>query len=275
MQCLDPQTVELKEALRWFKQSFELICRRYIAFFSSVALFFAVLYCASQLVSQLSALDSPIIMVSVLVVFSAFAFFVILANFILLSHWANHSENFNLQIFIRSFMPNQKVFFQMALLAVVSGLFFWYVTIILHPEKNLLTSTTNIIQMLGSTDSLLQFIVSENAVFLYFALLVFLLFRTYFSVPLILFHQLSYQEAQSLSQKGIIKNIKVITQIMAIWIIAFLMAIQAAPIMAVLLLPLFGTFLYISFRHIFWGQGSNEAAKEVIKHNMVATSKVS
>lgn len=271
MQCLDPQTVELKEALSWFRQSVELVYRRGLAYLTSVFFFFAVLFVVSQSTVLFTEMVSPVVTVSALIIFSAFAFFGILASLVILSHCSDHSENYRIKSLLNAFMPNQRVFFQMALLAVSCGLFFWYTTIILHPEKNLLTSSVGILEMLSSNDSMLAFIFSENAVFLYFSLIVFLIFRTFFSVPLILFHQLNYHDSQTLSQKAIIKNIKVLSQVMAIWIIAFLLCIQVAPLLATLLLPVFATFVYVSFRHIFWGQGSNERAKEVIAH--VITSK--
>lgn len=273
MQYLEPQCVDTKDILKWFKQSLELISRRWLAYISSVSVFFLIVYFAAQSIVSLGELGSPIALVSILVIFSAFIFFFILSNLVLLAYWSDHSQGFSLNSLFNSFLPSQKVFFKMAIVAVSSGFFFWYVSILLHPEKNLLSSSLDILQMLDNNHSSIQFVFSEGAVFLYFSLIVMFIFRTLFSVPLILFHHLNYQDAQHLSQKALMKNVKVVSHILLIWVCLFLAAIKIAPVLAALLLPIFGTFLYVSFRHIFWKQGCNERQKEVI-HNIVTSKAV-
>ncbi len=271
MQCLDPQTVETKDALAWLKQSFALITRRYCAYISLVTFIFIVLFLASQsintlMMAGLAEYASSIVTVFALLVFSAFTFYFIFSNLILLSFWSDQSERFSLHSLLRIVLPNQKTIFKMALLAIITGLLFWCITLLFHPDKNLLTTTSGILQMLASSDSAIRFIFSESAVFLYFLLVASLFFRTLFSLPLILFHQLSYHEARALSQKAIQKNLRVLGNVMLIWIVVLLLVIKMAPVLAVLLIPLFSTYLYVAFRHIFWGQGCNEKVKQSMPH---------
>ncbi len=261
MQSLEPQSVDMNDALGWFVQAAELLGRRVFAYTTSILLFFFILFALSRSSSQLSGLDAPMVVTSGLIVLSAFLFFLVLANFIVLTHWADRSERYNFKIFMHTFMPHQKVFFQMAVLSVSLGLFFWYMTVMFDPHKNVAETFNQLFAMLGSSDTIFWFVVKESAVFLYFALVAFLLFRTIFSFPLILFHQLSYQEAKNLSQKALLKNIRVLVNVMLIWILIFMLSIQLAPILAALLFPLFAAYLYVSFRHIFWRQGCNKAVK--------------
>lgn len=263
MQCLEPRSVELKDSLHWFKQAFELISRRLLTYGFSIAVFFSILFFASQSVNTLSETSSPIIFTAILVLFSAFIFFFILAKLILVSHCADNSRSFDINALFSLFIPNQKVFFKMSALAVLTGFFFWYITIFFHPEKNILTSSESIMAMLANSDSVIYFLLTENATFLYFSLIVFFIFRTFFSIPLILFHQLDYKEAKQLSHKGLVKNINVMFHVLAVWVVIFMTAITLAPALAILMLPLFATYMYVSFRHIYWGQGTNESAKEV------------
>ena len=263
MQCLEPRSVDLKDSLNWFKQAIELISRRFITYSLSLVLFFTTLFFASQSITTISETSSPIIFTALLVLFSAFIFFFILAKLILVSHCSDNSRQFNLENLFSLFIPNQKVFFKMSVLAVSTGFLFWYISIVFHPDKNLLASSESIMSMLNTSDSIIYFLLTESAAFLYFSLIVFFIFRTFFSIPLILFHQLGYEEAQQLSHKGLIKNINVMFHVLAIWVVMFLVSIKFAPALAILLLPLFATYMYVSFRHIYWGQGTNETAKEV------------
>ncbi|MDX1811008.1 MAG: hypothetical protein R3240_03615, partial [Gammaproteobacteria bacterium] len=133
MQSLDPKTVELKDSLNWFKQSFDLVGRRPVLYALSVISLFGVLFFATQSINSISETSSPIVVSLLLLVFSAFAFFFILAKLILLSHCSDHSHHYNLASVFASFIPNQKVFFKMSMLAVTSGFFFWYLSLLAHP----------------------------------------------------------------------------------------------------------------------------------------------
>lgn len=273
MHYLEPHRVETKDLLSWFKESFELIGRRWLTYIISVLLFFLIVYFAGHSVNSFGEQGSPIVLVSILVFFTAFIFFFVLSNLVLLSHWSDQSQSYSIHSLFEAFLPSQKIFFKMAVITVCSGLFFWYLSILLHPEKNLLSSSISIIHMLDNRASSLQFVLSTSAIFLYFSLLMMFISRTFFSVPLILFHQLNYLEAQHLSKMAFMKNFKVMINVLAIWVCIFLLSIKLAPVLAVLFLPLFGAFMYVSFRQIFWGQEYNEKQKEVT-HNIISTRAV-
>ena len=150
----------------------------------------------------------------------------------------------------------------MAFIGIAIGLCYWLASILMNPEKNVLTSSEQIIALLSKDSTLFYYLFKIGAVFLYFIVLVMFTLRTFFCVPLILFHELSYAEAQALSHRAIMKNIKVMSLVLMMWVIIFMLAMSVAPVLAVVFLPLFAAFNYVSYRHIFLRQGTNEKVRQ-------------
>jgi len=270
MQCLEPQRVCNKDILCWFKASFELINRRFFANLFAVSLFFLILFFCTQALVVTHQFVSPVFMLFVFLIFTAFAFYLSIAGLIVISHFSDHSHVINLSNIIHSFVPSQKVVLKLSLIGICVGLFFWYCSVLMNPGSSIISSSESLIRVLSSDHTTMFYILKTAAVFLFFALLAMLLLRSFFSLPLILFHGLSYEEAQNLSHKGIIKNIKVMSHVLILWTVATLLIIKLAPMLILLLLPLFACFIYVTYRHIYLGEGMNEEVKayqDVLSHS--------
>lgn len=261
MQCLEPQRVCNKDIFTWFKQSFELINRRILANLLAVSLFFLVLFFSTQALAMSHQFASPVFMLFAFLIFTAFVFYLSIAGMVVISHSSDHSHVINMSHIVHSFMPSQKVIFKFAIIGICVGLFFWYISMLMNPGSSVIVSSENLINTFSSDQLAMFYIMKTGAVFLFYVLLAMLSLRSFFSLPLILFHGLSYQEAQSLSHKGIIKNIKVMSNVLLLWSVAILLVIKLAPVLILFLLPLFASFSYVTYRHIYLGEGLNEKAK--------------
>lgn len=261
MQSMEPQYVEATDILKWLKQSFELINRRFLPFLILVCSFFLVLFFCTQAMSSVNQVVSPVFLLMGFLVFTAFIFYFSIAGLIMISYSADHSQNIQMSAIIQQLLQNQKGFLKMAILGTCIGLFYWYASLLLNVDKSVLGSSEQIISLLSKNSTLVFYLLKTSAVFLYFVVLVMFTLRTFFSVPLILFHDLSYAEAQLLSQKAILKNLKVMSSVLMMWIVVFMMAMNIAPVLAVILLPVFAAFIYVAYRHIFLGLGSNEKVR--------------
>jgi len=268
MQSMEPQSVETSDILKWIKQSFELINRRYLPFLSLVLSFFLLLFFCTQAMSSVNSAISPVFLLLVFLIFAAFLFYFSIAGLVMVSFSSDHSQSIQPSAIIHQFMLSQKGFFRMAVMGTCIGLFYWYASLLLNSEQSVLGSSEQIVQLLSKDSTLIFYLLKTGAVFLYFIILVMFTLRTFFSVPLILFHDMSYADAQMLSQKAIIKNLKVMSSVLMLWILIFMMAMKFIPALAVVLLPMFATFNYVAYRHIFLGQSSNE---KVRAHKSVAS----
>jgi len=262
MQTMEPQQVELKDIKAWLLQALELIHRKIAAFLLSVVLYFVSLFFCSQALTSITSFGAPIFLLLTFLIFSAFIFYFILAELVMVSHCSDHSQSINPGALIHNFLPSQKVFLKMALFGITIGLAYWCASIALNPEKDILSISEQIIFLLSKDSTLVFYLLKIGAVFLYFILLVMFTLRTFFSIPLILFHDLNYAEAQALSHRAIMKNIKVMSIVLMMWVVVFMLSMSLMPVFAVVLLPLFAAFNYVSYRHIFLGQGLNEKVKQ-------------
>ena len=262
MQTMEPQLVESKDITCWLKQAYLLINRRILAYLVSVSLFFVALFFCSQALMSASTIGSPILLLVVFLVFTVFLFYFTLAELVMVSYSSDHSHSINPSTIIHTFLPNQKVFFKMAVFGVVIGISYCFASILLNPGKDVYAISEQIIALLTKDSTLIFYLFKTGAVFLCFILLVMFMLRTFFCVPLILFHDMNYAEAQALSHRAIMKNMKVMSIVLMMWVTVFIVAIKVAPVLAIVLLPLFSTFNYVSYRHIFLGQGTNEKVKE-------------
>jgi len=261
MQCLEPQRVCNKDILTWCSQSFELVNRRLLANVSAVSLFFVILYFGSQAMVGVEQLASPVFVLMCFLIFSAFVFYLNIASLVSISYFSDHSEHISVNSIIRCFIPSQKMLLKLAILGVCVGIFFWYITLLMNPNNGVIATSENVFNNFASENLAVYYSLKTGAVFLFFVLLAKISLRTFFSLPLILFHGLSYEEAKDLSHKGILKNIPVMSNVLLLWTALILLAISVAPILVIFLLPLFAAFNYVTYRHIYLGEGLNEKLK--------------
>ena len=125
----------------------------------------------------------------------------------------------------------------------------------------MIKSSENLFNQFANENIAIFLSLKTGAVFLFFVLLTKISLRTFFSLPLILFHGLSYEVAKALSHKGILKNIQVMSKVLLLWTALIFITISVAPILVVFLLPLFAAFNYVTYRHIYLGEGINEKVK--------------
>ncbi len=259
---MEPQMVEPKDITRWLKQAYDLMNRRILAYLLSVSLFFICLFFCSQALVSASIMAAPILLLVVFLIFTAFLFYFTLAELVMVSFSSDHSHSINPSAIIHTFLPNQKVFFKMTVFGVVIGISYWFASVLLNPGKDVYTISEQIITLLTKDSTLIFYLLKMGAVFLCFILLVMFTLRTFFCVPLILFHDMNYSEAQTLSHRAIMKNMRVMSIVLMMWVTVFIIAINVVPALAIVFLPLFSAFNYVSYRHIFLGQGTNENVKE-------------
>jgi len=271
MQCLEPQRVSSKDMINWFKQSFELINRRIIANVSAVGIFFLILFFSSQAMLASEALMTPVFLLFLFLVFTGFIFYLTLAGLVVISYCSDNSQTIHFSEIIHSFIPSQKMLLKLAIIAVSVGVCFWYISIMMNPGSSVLQSSENLIGSLGNDQIVFSYLLKTGTVFLFYVLLAMLALRSIFSLPLILFHGLSYDEAQSLSHKGMIKNIFVMTNVLGFWALCVLAASMLAPFLIFLLLPLFSCFIYVAYRQVYLGEGLNEKAR--VQHGALVVSR--
>lgn len=262
MQCLEPQRVCNKDIFNWIKQSFELINRRILANLSAVSVFFLILFFSTQALVASQQMASPVFLLLTFLVFTAFVFYLCIAGLVIISHSSDHSHIINLNQIVHTFMPSQKTLLKLALVGVSVGVFFWYCSILMNPGSSVISSSESLIGFLGNDQLAIFYVMKTGVIFLFFVLLAMLALRSFFCLPLVLFHGLSYEEAQSLSHKGIIKNIKVMSNTLVLWTASILAAMKLAPVLILFLLPLFAGFVYVAYRHVYLGEGLNEKARE-------------
>ena len=119
-------------------------------------------------------------------------------------------------------------------------------------------------------DNPLFFIFQLTSTVLYFLVLSLIGLRIFFSIPLVIFHNLGYKEAQSLSHRAIMINMQPMTMAMITWIMLFIVAITVLNVLSLILFPLLGAYMYVSYRHIFIGQLENDSAKTVEKQEAIS-----
>jgi len=272
---LEPIRVDAKDIKRWIFQSFDLINRRWLAYLLFVGFFFSTLYASTLALNTVKDVGPPIVLLLLFLVVSAFLFYFSIAGLVMISHSSDHSRKISLATIVQTFLPSQKIFLKMSVIAIGFGLFYWYISILMNPGSSIAASSESIVNILGQDETLLFYLFKTAAVFSYFLLLVLFTLRIFFSVPLILFHDLNYQEAQALSQKAIFLNMKVMMQVLLIWIMAFLVTMKITPVLSLLLIPLFAGFVYVAYRQIFLQVGDNQkafATKPVTEFSRIPTT---
>ena len=98
----------------------------------------------------------------------------------------------------------------------------------------------------------------------------------WFLLPLTVFHKLSLLDAMRLAKRGEQKNFVVVVLASYLPFSAFFLLFmfsELALLVAVACLPLFGIYLYVSYRHVYLGRRDNAPAK--VRHRAVVSQTTS
>ena len=269
MQGLDPQQVETKDVFAWFNQAIQLINRRLFSYFISVVIFFISLVAISQAMQLLQNSLPPLILLFAFLFTGAFIFYFFIAALVMISYCADHDEEITPSMIMKHFMYAQRAFILMTLLSLMIGVLYWYLSVLMNPGSDIISMSEKTISLLTNENSVMFYAFKTGSIFLYFLLTVMLFLRTFFSVPLIVFHNLNYHDAKALSHKGLFKNIRPMSYGMMLWLFLFMVSTAFFPVLVIAFMPLFSTFSYVAYRHIFLGQGTNKAAE---KHAIMTTA---
>lgn len=270
MKTLEPRQVSPAETLIWLKEAFELISRRLLVFVFSVVIFIVLIYLAIRaFVTVIPHLPSTVSL-SFFLIYFAFILFVVLADMVVLAFLSDRSQPASPGQRIQALMPEQKTLLRLSFMALLVGATIWIGFLSVNPQKDFAQSCDVLIGMLMTDkDNPLLFIFQVTAAVLYFLVLALVGLRTFFSIPLVIFHDLSYREAQYLSQKAIYLNIRAMSFALVMWIILFMVAMSAVNVLSLILFPLFAAYIYVSYRHIFIGQLENDKAKVIAGNSVV------
>ncbi|MDH5546559.1 MAG: hypothetical protein OEZ43_13270 [Gammaproteobacteria bacterium] len=266
MKTIEPRRIAVADTLFWLKEALELISRRLLVFIGSVTLFVVSVYVAIRAVVPLIPESPSLLILSIFLIFCAFSLFVILTDLIVLAFLSDNSLAADPGERLRTVLPEQKKLLRLALMALLVGASIWVTFLYVHPSRDLYQACDKVLSsILLDKDNPISFIFKLTATVLYFLILALVGLRTFFSIPLIVFHDLNYVEAQALSQRAIYINIQAISMALVTWILMFMVSMSVVPIASAVLFPLFGAYVYVAYRHVFLGQKENKPAKELSK----------
>lgn len=263
MHGIEPQFVQNKDIITWFHQSLLLIQRRFLSYIGAVVLFFATLFIISQAIQSVQHAIPSLLLLIIFLAAAGFVFYFFIAGLTMISHCSDHSQYISMRQIMQYFLPSQKTFLKLTLVSILLGLFYWVVSVQLKPDTNIFEMSDKAIAVLTDGQSTIFYVFKTGAVFLYFILLAMFSLRTFFSTSLVIFHELNFHEARQLSQRALIKNIRTMGNVLIIWFVVLLVSMVFVPPLTIALLPLFTTFGYVAYRHIFLGQGLNKKAHQL------------
>lgn len=266
MKTLEPRRVELMHPLNWFKQSALLIKRRWPAFLLIETIFFALMFFAMTAGSTVAESTPAVLLLSVLFGFVACVLCFAFGDLVVMSFSADNSRavSFSEQIF--ALLRCQRSLFKMALLTLFIGAFYWVVTLTVSPDKSVLAGCEALVDRLMAAAGMpiLMLEMKLAAAFLYFSVLATFSLRIFFSIPLMLLHELNYAQAQALSHRAILMNIHPMNLSLISWSVLLLFAMVAVPWLSLMLLPLLGVYMYVAYREVFLGIEENAAEKLIL-----------
>lgn len=262
MQVIQPRRVELNSVGEWMRESIRLIGRRPLGFLGAMVAFFLASYAALRAVLSLADVASGMWLLAIFLPFCSVVLVYALAEFVMISHHSDHSERASASGDAHALLRYQKPFVRFALLAFLIGATLWVVGIGVDPARNFAHDCQVLAdRMVFEQDAPAAILAQLGAGMLYFLLLAMFSLRTFFSIPLMIFHDVEYGVAQALSQKAIIINMMPMSVALFSWAGLFLIAMLKAPFFAVILLPVFGAFVYVCYRHVFLGVAESQTAK--------------
>lgn len=262
MQVIQPRRVEVSSVGAWARESVRLIGRRPMGFLAAVAAFFVVCFIALRAVTSIAEVSSGMWVLAIYLPFCSVILVYAVAELVLVAHHSDHSERVTIGGDAHALFRYQKVFAKFALFAFLIGAGYWIVGISADPARHFAQACQGLVdRMVFEQDAPASVLALVDAGMLYFLLLAMFSLRTFFAIPLMLFHDVEYSVAQSLSQKAILMNMQPMSVVLFSWAGLFLVAMLKAPILAVVLMPLFGVFIYVCYRHVFLGVTESQPAK--------------
>ena len=273
MKTLEPKKVDTKDIPLWFKESFSLITRRAPLFLTSLLAFFAILFFSIRAFATLAETTHPLILLPLFLLFVAFVMHFFFSDLLLLAFSSDNSQKVQFSERAHALIPEQKAFLKMTLMAFLVGSTFWLLSLSMNVNKDLLSACISVVdRMLFEQDMPLFFMLKLLATMLYFMLLAMFLLRTFFCIPLMLFHELPYAEARALSHRAIIINFQTMCTVIILWAILLLGTMAVANILALILFPLLPVFVFVCYRNIFLGQAENTPATVISSELATSTS---
>jgi len=270
MKTLEPNRVELTDVANWFKLALLLLTRRPVYFFLVTIIYFFAMFFVQTAITSLSESVFPIVLFSLYVAVVTFILFLVLCGFILQAEVADHSQASDFRSLLEAVISGQRVILRISIIAMFVGAFYWVVMLGFAKDTNVLQSAEQVIDtMLAQHGLPFMFECKVTATFLYFLFLATFSLRLFFALPLVAFHQLDFRHAQSLSHKAVMINIRPMTFVLMLWAILLFVVMRLAPLVSVLLFPLFGIFTYIAYRQVFLGVRDNFPAKAVLAKTKV------
>lgn len=264
MKTLEPKKVDVKDIPLWFRESLSLISRRFVLFASSLLAFFVILFFAVRAFATVAETTHPLVMLPIFLLFVAFVLHFFFSDLLLLAFSSDNSRKITVTERAQTLMPEQKAFLKMTITAFMVGSAFWLISLSMNVDKDLLSACIGIVdRMVFEQDMPLFFMLKLVAAMLYFMLLAMLLLRTFFCIPLMLFHDLPYPEASALSHRAILINFQTMCIVLVAWALLLLGAMIAANVLALVLLPMLPAFVFVSYRSIFLGQTENSPARAI------------
>ena len=265
MKTIEPRRVQISDTFVWVKEALELISRRFPAFLLSIALFILPVYASVAAVSSFARLVPAPAAVAILLVFCSFILLFIMADMVVVAFLSDNSRSAKLSERMSALLPEQKILFKLSFMAFLVGSSIWVVSLTINPNKDFFVACQQVVDMMmAEKDMPVLFVTKLTAGILYFLVIALYGLRTFFSLPLVIFHQMEYKEAKALSHRALYINIQPMSVALAMWVILFMLSLTVLSILALVLFPLFAAFIYVSYRHIFMGQLENEPGRAVV-----------
>ncbi|MDH5729296.1 MAG: hypothetical protein OEZ58_09920 [Gammaproteobacteria bacterium] len=266
MAQLEPRIIQVADLSHWLSTALQLILRRGFAFLCLILGFYFAIYAGVAPIANFAHEMPAIVSVSLLFVYTAIIFVAFFAFMIIQSYLSDHSLRSGWTQIVVAVLQIQKPILRLSILSLFIGSFFWVVALTMNIDKSVLTSCEKIVSRLIEEKNLfLMFELDLSAGFLYFFFLAQFALRTFFALPLMLFHEADYAIAQELSQRAIYINIKPMSVVLFSWALLLMFTMLKASIFAPLLLLVFAVYCYVAYRDIFLGQAKNAAVKSVQK----------
>ncbi len=264
MKTLHPHRIEPGQILLWFIEATRLIRRRPLCFLAIEFIFFALFY----LIIQATASIAPFTPIMVLLAFffsaSAIVLYFVVAELVIGAHEADHSRPVRPLTHLFALMGSQRALVKTAVIALFIGLFFWVVSLTVAMDKSVLSGSQRLLDSMLAEQAAPWLLECKLAAgFLYFLVLAMFSLRVFFSIPLMLFHDLDGDAAQALSHRAIVINIQPMSLVLLVWAMLLLGSMLFIPLLSLALLPLLGAFIYVGYRHVFLGEPSNAPARAV------------
>jgi len=262
MKTLHPHRIESRQILDWFIEAARLIQRRLLCFLAIEFIFFALLYLVLQATVSIVPFTPTMVLLAFFFAASAIALYFVVAELVITAHESDHSRPIRPLSHLFILMDSQRALVKTAIVALFIGLFFWVVSLTVAVDKSVLAGSQRLVDSMLAEQAAPWLLECKLAAgFLYFLVLAMFSLRVFFSIPLMLFHDLDADAAQALSHRAIVINIQPMSLVLLVWAVLLLGSMLFTPLLSLVLLPLLGVFIYVGYRHVFLGEPSNAPAR--------------